>query len=876
MAQRDVLPRAFKPFHYEVALSGINVLSNTFNGTVKIHLTINETSDELLLHASGLEFKQQKLVYTLNKTESVVEVTSVTLDEKKETALLKLAEKVPQGSQATLEVEYVGQIRTNMAGFYRSEYIDDNGKDQVMLSTQFEATDARSALPCFDEPNLKASFQLTLTLAQEFTALSNTPVVSSTVLDDGKKKGTIEASGLKVVKFQETPVMSTYLFAWAIGKVDFVEAFTERSYNGKKLPVRIYTQQGISHQGEFALSVATKVIDIFSQAFDIDYVLPKLDLISVPAYSHNAMENWGLVTFRPTALLFDVKTSSLKYQKKVAYVVAHELAHQWFGNLVTMDWWDELWLNEGFATWVGYYAIDIIFPQWKVYDVCVSEDAQVALGADASRGSHPVEVPIQSSSDIDQVFDQISYLKGGGVINQLAHTIGVENFLAGVAHYLKKHKFGNAKTEDLWASISEVSGVDLVTIANNWITKIGFPYISVQSGDDLSTFTQKRFLASGDADETEDGTIWSIPLNLSTGPNEDEVIKETLAARSVGIKVDGFFKVNKNSTGFYRVVYDGPALALVKENLDKLSPTDKVGLVSDLTTTATAGITSTADALGIIKLLKGETEYVVWTAIIQCFESISIAWYEQPKEVQQALRKYIIEIITPSALSFDFNATPEDFNQADLRIKLFSAAAGIPEIATQAKALFREFKAGNPVDPSLRGVIFESVLSPIDATEEDWESVYSIIKSHKSLDTREVVLSALGTVTNPVLIQKSLALILDPEVPIMDVSFLSIPLSKNNQARNAFWEYLSTNYDAIYARLNTNRVTFDRFLKFSLGRYSSEEKLAKFTKFFQDKDTYGFERTLEQVLDSVKTNARWVKRDSEAVAEWLKKEKYYE
>jgi aminopeptidase N len=877
MTQRDVLPKSFKPVHYDLEVFNINVVDDTFEGKVKIQLDVKEASEFLSLHAVDIEFKECKLSYTHSKTESSVPIEGVSIDTKNETALLKLGDKVPEGAKALLEISYNAKIKTNMNGFYRSQYTDKDGKDQIMLSTQFEATDARGALPCFDEPNLKATFQLTITVAEDFTALSNTPVVSSKILDDGKKKGSVESSGLKVVKFQQTPIMSTYLLAWAVGKMDYIEAFTEHTYNGKKIPVRIYTQEGISAQGQFGLSVAAKVVDLFSQVFNLDYVLPKLDLISVPSYSHNAMENWGLITFRPTALLFDEKTSAKKYQKKVAYVVAHELAHQWFGNLVTMDWWDELWLNEGFATWVGYYAIDKLFPEWTVFDVSTSEDLQTALVADSSRGSHPVEVPIQSSADIDQVFDHISYLKGSAVINQLAHAIGVEKFLAGVAHYLNKHKFGNAKTEDLWASISEVSNIDVVTMAGNWITKIGFPYVRVETVGDEIKFTQNRFLSAGDVKDTENGTIWWIPLNLSTGTGDSDVIHVTLTDRSMSIpRIDGFFKVNKNSTGFYRVVYDSSSLELIKQNLDKLSATDKVGLINDLTVTATAGLTKTSDALDIIKLLKGESEYVVWDSILNSLDSISQVWYNQPPDVQTALKSYNQEAIAPSALSFEFESNPTEFLVADLRIKLFSSAvgAGVPEVIQQAKELFQKFKAGEDIDPSLRAVLFQAVVSPADATEDDWISVYEIISTSKALDTREIVLGALGTVSNPTLIKKSLELILSPEIPIMDVQFVSIPLSKNNAARDTLWEYVSSNYDAIYERLNANRVVFDRFIKFTLGRYATMEKLKSIREFFFNRDIYGFERSLDQVLDGIETNAKWVERDAEVVADWLKKEKY--
>jgi aminopeptidase N len=874
--KRDILPKTVKPLHYDLQVFNIDVNANTFEGIVTIDLEVNEDTDNITLHAADLTFKDVKVVYASTKTESQIAVKETEFNSKNETAVIHLNEvlKAAPSAKAVLTINYSAEIKQNMNSFYRSDYKDKNGKDQVLLSTQFEATSARAALPSFDEPNLKASFQLTLTVAEDFTALSNTPVLSSKVQADGKKKGAVEASGLKVVKFQPTPVMSTYLLAWALGKLEFIESFTEKSYDGRKIPVRIYTQEGISEQGQFGLEVATKVVDFFSEAFDIDYALPKLDLINVPSYSHNAMENWGLITFRPTALLFDPKTSDPKYKKRVAYIVAHEIAHQWFGNLVTMDWWDELWLNEGFATWVGNYAIEHLFPEWRASDITTATELQLALGADASRNSHPVEVPIQSSSDIDQVFDFISYLKGGSVINQIARSLGVEIFLKGVSNYLKKNIYANGSTDDLLKSISEVSGVDVVTQGNNWIRKIGFPYVSVEVlENDQVKFTQHRFLSGGDATEEEDQTLWYIPLNISTGKEPSDRIEASLTERSTVVEKIGesFFKINKDSTGFYRVVYDSKSRESIKANIDKLSSTDIVGIVSDSALTAIAGLSKTSDALELIKLFRGSTDYVVWTTILRILRKIKSAWFERPKESQELLNAFIRELTEPTALSLGFTvAETDDYLTTQLRSELLKTAigAGAGEIVEQAKSLFSKI---DEIDPSLKEVVYQAVVSSPDATEEDFESVYNIINTSKAIETRELVLSALGSVTNEKLIQKSLDLILSPEIPIMDVQFVAIPLSKNAKAKREFWNYLKDNFDAIYERLNANEVVFERFIKFTLGRFASKEAHDEIKEFFKDKDTHSYFRALEQVLDGISANAAWVERDTADVDAFLKK-----
>ncbi|KAI7518241.1 hypothetical protein KC316_g20491, partial [Hortaea werneckii] len=300
-----------------------------------------------------------------------------------------------------------------------------------MFSTQFESSDARRAFPCFDEPNLKASFDFEIEIPEDLTALSNMP-------EKETKKG---KAGTKVVSFERTPIQSTYLLAWAFGDFEYVEDFTRRKYNGKNLPVRVWTTRGLKEQGKLALESAHQIVDYFSEIFRIDYPLPKVDLLAVHEFSHGAMENWGLITYRTTAVLFDPESSDQKYRNRVVYVVAHELAHQWFGNLVTMDWWNELWLNEGFATWVGWYAVDHLHPDWNVWGQFVTEGMQMAFNLDSLRTSHPIEVPVRNALEVDQIFDHISYLKGSSVIRMLASYLGVETFLKGVSDYLKAHMY---------------------------------------------------------------------------------------------------------------------------------------------------------------------------------------------------------------------------------------------------------------------------------------------------------------------------------------------------------------------------------------------------------------------------------------------------
>lgn len=360
---RDVLPNHIKPLNYNLSLSNLQFSGNwQYDGVVNISSKVQQDTDEIVLNVKDVKITDAS-VYN-------VSMKDVSYDEKNQRATIKLSEKLKVGN-AELCVKFQGTMNDKMAGFYRARYKPTvepaqgtpNDKDNhYMFSTQFEACDARRAFPCFDEPNLKASFELDVEIPEHLVALSNMPEKSS---EKGSKPG------LKVVSFEKSPVMSTYLYAWAVGDFTYVEAHTERKYNGKPLPVRVYTTRGLEEQGRFALEHAHKTIDYFSDIFDVEYPLPKSDLLAVHEFAMGAMENWGLVTYRTTAVLFDDEKTDARYKQRVAYVVAHELAHQWFGNLVTMDWWNELWLNEGFATWVGWLAVDHLHPEWKVWSTFV-------------------------------------------------------------------------------------------------------------------------------------------------------------------------------------------------------------------------------------------------------------------------------------------------------------------------------------------------------------------------------------------------------------------------------------------------------------------------------------------------------------------------
>lgn len=470
-----------------------------------------------------------------------------------------------------------------------------------MFSTQFESCDARRTFPCFDEPSLKATFEVSIEIPEDQVALSNMPERSSVSVKEG----------WKIVSFERTPIMSTYLLAWAFGDFEYVEEFTNRKYGSKSLPVRVYTTRGLKEQGRLGLSVCQQVVDYFSDIFKIDYPLPKIDLLAVHEFSHGAMENWGLITYRTTAILFDEETSDKKYLNRVAYVVAHELAHQWFGNLVTMSWWNELWLNEGFATWVGWLAIDHLYPDHQVWSQFVTEAVQTAQNLDSLRSSHPIEVPVKDALEVEQIFDAISYLKGSSVIRMLSAHLGVETFLRGVHNYLNAHQYGNATTNDLWAALSEASGKDVNTFMDPWIRKIGFPVLTIAEELGQIGIRQDRFLSTGDVKPEDDETLWWVPLGLKTDPQAKEPATQALTVKEETLRdVDeSFYKLNADSVAFIRTNYPPARLAKLGAEKNKLSVEDRIGLVADSAAMALAGLGTSPGLLGLLENFQDEGSF---------------------------------------------------------------------------------------------------------------------------------------------------------------------------------------------------------------------------------------------------------------------------
>lgn len=863
----EALPSALKPLHYDISV--FDITDETYNGLVKIHLLVQEPTDELHLHYRDLTILSASAYYMGQEIRTSVALT----DKKKEVVVLKFSQLLDKTNEPVqISISFSGVIQTNMAGFYKSTYTED-GVTKYMLSTQFEATDARRAFPCLDEPALKATFSVTITTKLDLTVLGNMPILAESEV----------GNSLKQVTFQKTPLMSTYLLAWAVGEFEYIQGYTnDLYYDDKPLPVSIYTTKGYTKDAEFALSIAPKIVDLFSKVFQVKYPLPKLDLIAVHSFSHNAMENWGLITYRSTALLYSPEKSAPSYKQNVAYVVAHEIAHQWFGNLVTMQWWDELWLNEGFATWVGYYAVDHLFPEWDIFSEFISSSLQQALRLDGLRNSHPIKVPVVDALDIDQLFDAISYLKGSSAILMLSTYLGTDVFLNGVAKYLNTHMYGNTTAENLWAGIADVSGKNVEQMMGNWISKIGYPVVNVEQKENCLQLSQSRFLNGGEVSPEEDTTIWWIPLNVSLESSIQQFHLNTLLKKSLTVDgvPTGLFKLNKDNQAPYRVNYDPKIFHNnIILNFNSLSTKDIVGIIADTISIAISGesSTSTITFLNLVKSLTfGEgllnENFASWKELVAAISSFS-STFSANEQLSNKIASFCRAAYSKIAVSLLNENIPEsNFNRSKLKSLILKASLNykISELQQFAELAFSQWVESNAIDSSLREFIFSTVVSSEKFSEKDFEKLMQEVKAPSTLDSREITLAALGNISNQTLAAKLLAAILDGDmIPIMDAHFLAVNLTKNPKIRADFWQFFQNNYSNLYKLMSTNMVVLDRFVKVTLCNYQTTAMFKEVKDFFASKDVHGFERALKQVLDQIHINAAWYDRDHPQVLQWL-------
>ncbi len=849
--ERVLLPDDVCPERYDITLRP-DLERFTFGGSETVTIDVRSATRRIVLHATELELHS----VALERDGASFVPERIETDDEEETVAFVFDGPLEPGP-ARLRIEFTGQLNDKMHGFYRGVYHVD-GEQRIMAVTQFEATDARRAFPCWDEPARKAVFAVTLVVPEDRVAVSNMPPGEVTLGDDG----------LKTVRFAETPVMSTYLLAFVVGEFDYVETRTAEG-----VTVRVYTPLGRQEQGRFALDVAARTLSFFHGYFGIAYPLPKMDLLAIPDFAAGAMENWGAVTYRETAILVDPEESSAGTRQRVAIIVAHELAHQWFGNLVTMEWWTHLWLNEGFASWIEFMAVDHLFPEWDMWTQFVYTDLGRAFSLDGLKSSHPIEVEVRSPKQISEIFDGISYSKGASVIRMLAAFLGAETFRRGLQRYLERHQYGNATTEDLWQALAEESGQPVKRIMDTWTKQTGYPLLTVDAAGGEVALRQTRFFLSGVPDRS-DPSRWSVPVGIrSEGtPDTFQVFEGERAKMEAGGGRAGWLKLNPDQTGFYRSNYSAglwDRLGAAVEARELASARDRLGLQNDAFALARAGYLDPCRPLALAPAYRNETDYTVWADLSENLRAYDVLLSNQP--YHDSFRSFARSLYQPIYGSLGWDVRPGESHLTRLLRPLvigILARYADPVVAEEALRRFDEGRrAGTPVAPDVRGAVYGQVVERRGA--EGYDAVLRVYREADLHEEKNRCLRALGCSADKDLLRRTLKFSLSDEVRGQDTPLAVAGVATNPLGRDLAWDFLRENWQEFDARYGQGGFIIARIVSIATEDFTTLEKAAEVEAFFESHPAPAATRTIRQSLERIRSNALWLERDGDVIAGWL-------
>lgn len=857
------LPRSVIPTRYGLRLEP-DLTAFTFAGAETVEVTIREAVTEVVLNAAELQIQTVRAQDSRGKT---LHGTAV-LDEATERAILRFSESLTPGP-CRLSLEFTGILNDKLHGFYRSTIRPSGSQSlsgqtgggdaapSVLAVTQFEATEARRAFPCWDEPDFKAVFEVTLVIDEDLCAISNTRIQSET-----PRPGT----GKKTVRFAPTIKMSTYLLAFVVGKLEAIEG---GQVGGT--PIRIWAVPGKPHLTGFAQEIAAFSLRFFEDYYAMSYPGDKLDLIAIPDFAFGAMENLGAITFRETALLVDEKAATHAEQERVAEVVAHEIAHMWFGDLVTMAWWNGLWLNEAFATFMEMLAVDAWRPDWGRW-VTFGVSRAAALLVDGLRSSRAIEFEVVAPKDAEAMFDVLTYEKGGAVLRMLEQYLGPAVFRDGVRKYLADHQFGNAETTDLWRALGEVSGQPIPTIMDGWIFRPGYPMVTVEleDGGRALRFSQRRFTYLGD--ESPPSDLWQVPINYRVGASgELRNLRLLLSSAEARVELPGrpeWVVVNEGGHGFYRVRYAGNLQAKLAENPSGiLAPIERFNLINDVWASVLAGLAPVRQYLDLTARFREEDDRNVWTGILASLVYLRrvIAPGSRP-----ALEAFVRDRLGPAVTRLGWTPAPgEGELTRQLRGDLLRAMGTLGnDRAVQATA--REVSAryqDNPsaVDPNVvPGVI--AILAHC-GNVADYEAFLDCFKTAKTPQEEQRYLYSLAGFREPELLRRTLGFTLSGEVRSQDAPFLVRSLLMNIYAREMAWTFVKEHWEVMERRYPS--LSGLRRMCEGITGLTTPELEADVRRFFASRNISLGGKTLEQYLEQLRIAVVFAGRDGADLAGYL-------
>ncbi|KAM6269537.1 glutamyl aminopeptidase [Porphyrio hochstetteri] len=855
------LPTYVKPVHYDLEIKP-EMEKDIYTGTVSISIALEKSTNYLWLHLRETKITEMP---TLRKSSGQQIALNDCFDYEPQEYIVMKAETELSVSDENdpyiLTLKFQGWLNGSLVGFYRTTYTE-NGQIKSIAATDHEPTDARKSFPCFDEPNKKATYNISIIHEDTYQALSNMPVQETVQLDGGWNRTT----------FEKSVPMSTYLVCFAVHQFQYIERISD---SGK--PLRVYAQPQQIHTAEYAANVTKNVFDFFEKYFNLEYSLPKLDKIAIPDFGTGAMENWGLITYRETNLLYDPDESASSNKQRVAAVIAHELVHQWFGNIVTMDWWDDLWLNEGFASYFEFLGVNNAEPDWQMLEQVLIDDVLPVMKDDSLLSSHPIVVDVSSPAEITSVFDGISYSKGASILRMLQDWITPDLFQKGCQEYLRKYSFQNAKTQQFWEALEAASNKPVTEVMDTWTRQMGYPVLEMGIN---SVFGQKRFLLDPNANASHPpsdlGYKWNIPVKWRLQNSTNYTLYNT--SDSGIIIPDPFVNINPDHIGFYRVNYDSEnwnrLSNLLVNNHRNLSAADRAGILDDAFSLARSGLVDYTVPLVLTRYLRNETDYLPWHRLISSATYLA-NMLEDDTDLYPRFQEYFCYLLRPIVDQLGWDDLGSHLERL-LRASVLDFACSMGDNASLANAseLFKQWLQGEAVPANLRLLVYRYGMQN-SGNESSWNYMFKKYQETSLAQEKEKLLYGLASVRNVTLLDRYLKYIYNSSlIKSQDVFTVLRYISYNTYGKTMAWDWIRLNWQYLVDRFTINDRNLGRIVTITQN-FNTELQLWQMENFFEKyPDAGAGESPRSQSLEQVKNNIEWLTLNKEEIQKWLAAEQF--
>nr|XP_036213142.1 glutamyl aminopeptidase [Bactrocera oleae] len=868
------LPDSINPIHYDLYLHP-DIETGYFSGQVLIQVNTVTTITEIVLHSNNLVIDN---VYLTNTNNPTVYVKSYSLDSVREFLVIELSEELAAGLTFQVGILFGGSMAGKIVGLYSSSYVKADNTRKVIATSKFEPTYARQAFPCFDEPAKKATFTVTLVTPSEggYHALSNMDILNESY--QGK---------YTEVYFNRSVPMSTYLACFIISDFTYKSAVIDTNNIGLPFTLRVFTTPEQIDKVDFALEVGKGVMEFYIQYFKIEYPLPKMDMIAIPDFVSGAMEHWGLVTYRQTALLYNENHSSSANRQSVAQVIAHEFSHMWFGNLVTMQWWNDLWLNEGFARYMENKGINAVYPEWQMLDQFIVARLHDVLILDATLGSHPIVQTVESPAQITEIFDLITYGKGASIIRMLEDFIGPDNFQKAVTNYLDAFKFKNAETEDFLDEVQKlITDLDVKSILKTWTVQMGFPVVNVEQ---VSTtqyrLTQKRFFSNPNDynslyNDSPYNYTWSIPITILVNdlPVQRDWFLHNSAYLDINLNTPAqWIKFNYDQMGLYRVNYPDDmwknlANELVSDPLT-FSRGDRANLLNDAFSLADATQLSYDIALDLTKYLVNEKDYVPWSVVTTKLQTLKRALLYT--ETYITFKEYARQLITPIYAELGWEMGDDHLeNRFRLMVINTACSLGIETCLQEAGVHFKEWLASPSVrpHPDLRESIYYYGMMTV-GDESLWDAMCELFLAEEDATEKLKLMNGLSAVQVPWILSAYIRLGWSEEnVRGQDYFNFLTNIAGNPVGEPLVWSFVREEWPTLVERFGINERTLGNLIPSITAGFDTQTKLEDMAYFFAKYPEAGAGAAARvRAQETVKNNIEWLKNNEKVIANWLEK-----